>query len=559
MMQEATIGADRPSTYFWQDAALLAMQAISHRVDDDRGGQPYFWLNLKADPPRLEHQSWDYCDMSGRWVDGLLLGRLMTGAQDYAAVEQTLRTFLLARANPRDGLFYNADAPEFGSRGGADLFCQGRVLLGLLSWWLECGESRIENYIRRLIGGLAQAALWDEDCAYYPATLRGEGSWLNVPHDAGALDPKVAPALGAPGYWASIINGVMAYHRYSGSLEALHLAGGLARYYMHPGGAVAADGSYRGHTHSGGVLPTTAGILRFGLATHDEGMVRWAQRVFEYTRRNAADFGWLPDGVGFPDDYMWSQFCETCALSDYLELAILLSEAGLGDYWDDVERCARNQLLENQFRAMETVLPPGTDARVIAAANGGFACGARPNTPLGWEDGLEGCCLGSGLHALYLIWNHALLERAGTVFINLPISRSSHTLEVVSYEPYRGELRLLVRQACAVDVRLSRTVAATSTQVTLNGRPIQDAVSGGHCRLPGLQAGDVALLRYPLAERREAYTLAGRRYTASWRGQTVTRLEPADDRCPSYQRADLEGQPPVASRLFAPSASQLPW
>ncbi len=96
MMQEATIGADRPSTYFWQDAALLAMQAISHRVDDDRGGQPYFWLNLKADPPRLEHQSWDYCDMSGRWVDGLLLGRLMTGAQDYAAVEQTLRTFLLA-------------------------------------------------------------------------------------------------------------------------------------------------------------------------------------------------------------------------------------------------------------------------------------------------------------------------------------------------------------------------------------------------------------------------------------------------------------------------------
>ena len=63
-------------------------------------------------------------------------------------------------------------------------------------------------------------------------------------------------------------------------------------------------------------------------------------------------------------------------------------------------------------------------------ANGGFACGARPNTPLGWYEGLEGCCLGSGLHALHLIWNHALVERAGTVFINLPISRSSHTVEV---------------------------------------------------------------------------------------------------------------------------------
>jgi DUF1680 family protein len=254
---------------------------------------------------------------------------------------------------------------------------------------------------------------------------------------------------------------------------------------------------------------------------------------------------------------MWSQFCETCALSDYLELAILLSEAGLGDYWDDVERCARNQLLENQFKAMETVLPPGTDARVIAAATGGFACGARPNTPLGWDEGLEGCCLGSGLHALYLIWNHALVEHAGTVFINLPISRYSHSLEVVSYEPYRGELHLQVRRACTVDVRLPRTAA--SIQVTINGCPVQDVVRGGHCRLPGLQAGDVALLTYPLVKRREDYTLAGRRYTASWRGQTVVNLEPADDRCPSYQRSVLEDRPPVASHLYSPSAAQLPW
>jgi hypothetical protein len=551
---------DRPATYFWQEAAMSAMSAIAARVDHNRGGQPYFWLNLKTDPPRLEHQSWDYCDMSGRWVDGLLLGRLMTGAQQFEAVEQTLRSFLLTRANPRDGLFYNAEAPEFGSRGGADLFCQGRVLFGLLSWWLESGESRIEGYIQRLVAGLAQAAVWDGDCAFFPATLRGEGIWLNVPDAVGELDPKVAPALGAPGYWASVLNSVMIYHQHSGSAGALHLAGGLARYYMQRSGAVAMDGSYIGHTHSGGVLPTTAGILRLGLTIGDKGMVRWARQVFEHTRRHTTSFGWLPDGVGFPNDYLWSQSCETCALSDYLELAILLSEAGVGDYWDDVERCARNQLLENQFRQVEDVLPHGTEERVIAAARGSFACAAWPNTPFGWDEGLEGCCLGSGLHALYLVWNHALVEHDGTVYVNLPISRSVSSLEVMSNEPYGGTLRIQVRKQCAIDLRLPPALATTAVQITINARPIQDTVSKGHCRISGLQPGDALVVNYPLVERRETHTIAGNSYVTSWRGQTVVNIEPAAKRCPSYQgRTMNQSRPPHAPRLFTPSARQLPW
>jgi hypothetical protein len=551
---------ERPATYFWQEAAMSAMQAIAARVDHDLGGQPYFWLNLKANPPRLEHQSWDYCDMSGRWVDGLLLGRLMTGTRQFEAVEQALRSFLLTRANRRDGLFYNAEAPEFGSRGGADIFCQGRVLFGLLSWWLESGESSIEDYIQRLVAGLAQAAVWEGECAFFPATLRGEGIWLNVPDAVSELDPKVAPALGAPGYWASVLNGVVIYYQHSGSAEALHLAGGLARYYMQRSGAVAPDGSYIGHTHSGGVLPTTAGILRLGLATGDDAMVLWARQVFEHTRRHTTSFGWLPDGVGFSDDYMWSQSCETCALSDYLELAILLSEAGVGDYWDDVERCARNQLLENQFRQIEGVLPPNAEERVMAAARGSFACAARPNTPFGWDEGLEGCCLGSGLHALYLVWHHALAEHAGIVHVNLPISRSTPSLEVISDEPYAEGLRIQVRKPCAIDLRLPPAIATSTIQATINARPVQGAVYGGHCQISGLQPGDALVVRYPLVERRETHIVAGRTYVTAWRGQTVMNIEPAAERCPSYQRRFVEqSQQPYAQRLFAPSTRQLPW
>src|SRR4051794_5185587 len=126
----------QPATAFWQDAAALAMGAVANRIDDARGGQPWFWLNLTTEPPRLEHQSWDYCDMSGRWVNGLLLGRLMTGITRYEGQEAGLRRFLIERAHPGDGLFYNMDAADIGSQWSADIFCQSRALLGLLSWWM---------------------------------------------------------------------------------------------------------------------------------------------------------------------------------------------------------------------------------------------------------------------------------------------------------------------------------------------------------------------------------------------------------------------------------------
>jgi hypothetical protein len=538
----------------------MAMRAIAHRVDATRGGQPYFWLNLTADPPRLEHQSWDYCDMSGRWVDGLLLARLMTGSDEWAVTEEMLRRFLLARANPGDGLFYNAEAPEHGSRHGADIFCQSRVLLGLLSWWMETGAGRIEEYLDRLVNGLHQAATWDGAVAFYPATLRGEGRWLNLPESAAELDPKVAPALGAPGYRTTMIGGLTVYHQLSGSSTALALAGGLARYYVGRSGAVNPDGTYVGHTHSGGVLPTTVGILRYGLVTGDEELIRWAQHVYEFTATQASRFGWLPDGIGFPPDYFWGQFCETCALSDYLELGILLSEAGLGDHWDLIERCARNQLLANQFREVESFLPAEIDPVVKEATLGTFACSARPNSLLGWDEGLEGCCIGSGLHALYLVWKHSVTERGTTVMVNLPISRTTETIEVIGEEPYAGRVRLFIRRACSVHLRLPEHARSVSIDLRVNGQHLPDAMSNGWCHFEGLVAGDEIVASYPLPATGEQVALVGRDYTVRWRGGTIVEIKPPDSRAPAYQRSVYRAdQPPPAAHLFTPTTRPIPW
>ncbi len=44
-----------------------------------------------------------------------------------------------------------------------------------------------------------------------------------------------------------------------------------------------------------------------------------------------------------------AQVCETCSIGDMVYIACRLSQAGFGDYWDDVDQYVRNHLVESQL------------------------------------------------------------------------------------------------------------------------------------------------------------------------------------------------------------------
>lgn len=94
-------------SHWLQNAASLAMSALLARVDLQQGGRPYFWIDLRQAPPQASHSYWDGVDIAGRFVDGLLLARQMTGRSDGTAVEAQLRAYLWAQQDRHDGLFYN--------------------------------------------------------------------------------------------------------------------------------------------------------------------------------------------------------------------------------------------------------------------------------------------------------------------------------------------------------------------------------------------------------------------------------------------------------------------
>ena len=521
------------------------MAALLARLDLERGARPHFWVNYRTQPARAQHSYWDYCDMAGRFVDGLVLARLMTGRDDAQDAEAMLRRFLWAQQDPDDGLFYNPDtepseaemskyAPDLASRNTnrhVDLFCQRSPLLAMTTLLLA-GDESMRPRLERMVRGLAGIAAFDGDEARF-STYR----WAPV------IKPEWRASQNVPekwlGYRYALLTGLSRYAQVSDDPVARSLALGLARFYMRHGD-VPPDGRFRGNTHSGGILPTTVGIARLGMWTGDAEMVAWSNRVYQWVREQTPEFGFLRDGLGL--EGFFAGTCETCGLADLVHLALLLTEAGAGDYWDDIERVARNQLIENQYRDADAIRRalPGISERTLSMLIGGFECAARPNDLLTW-DGAEGCCIGGGLRALYLAWRGAITETANETRVNLGISRATPNAVVTAYEPWEGRIDVRVTQPTRVLIRLPGHANTSDACVHINDAKTPAMWQGQYAVFDGLQAGQTASLVYPLREDRRSYDIAGQTYIAAWRGHTVMDMQPPGTQHPIYQRTLIGG------------------
>lgn len=534
--------SDRPDRWL-ENAADLAMSALLARLDAERGTRPLFWVEF-SDPPRATHSYWDYNDIAGRFVDGLILARAMTGREDGREAEVALRTFLWGQQDGVDGLFYNPEAegaqdaeldkyrPEARFEAPArhvDLFCQRAPLLAMASL-LASGDESVRPRLERLVRGLGKIAERAGDELSFP-TYR----W------APAIKPEWRAASGPPASWLgyryALLTGLARCVELTGDPAAAELALGLARFYLRHGN-VAPDGSFRGNTHSGGILPTLVGIARLGVWAEERQMVEWADRAYRYVRDRIADFGFLPDGFGL--EGFFASTCETCALADLLHLAIVLTQAGAGDYWDDVERFARNQLLQNQYADADALRAafPRISEPVLAMLHGAFECAALPNSLLTWN-GSEGCCIGGGLRALYLVWHAGVAETERETRVNLGFSRATLHAEVVGHEPWAGRIEVRARDPRDVLIRAPEGVAPGEAMALVDGRPAQVAWRGRCAAFEGLRSGQVAALVYPLKETARSYRIAGQSYEGRWRGSTMMAIDPPGAPYPTYRRRAL--------------------
>jgi len=542
-----------PVNTWLQDAVDLAAENIGHRLDTDRGDRPWFWFDLKSDPPRLVHDYWDFCDMSGRWTNAVMLARLMTG-RERPELEQRLKDYMLARQGP-DGLFYNEPAEskaiiaigEVPEGVFADMFCQARIMVALTTWYLETGSAEIEERIERLLRRLLAIMPREGTACRAPALryLQGRG-WQK---EGGC--PQIAA-----GFAANIAPMTMRYHEASGSDAALGLAKGLVEGFVLTEGAARgdtfhfrSDGTFFGNTHWGGGLPATAAAVRIARAAGDDRLLDFCRRVFENIISFATDFGWMPTDVNTPEEGKSNGQSEICNLTDAFHTALQLMAAGVGDYWDFIDSAARNQILEQQFRDPHRLFTEDqirrADQPIAEGLRGSVESWATPNSLVGNANGLEGCCTGALVRACYFAWQHAIEESSGRVSIHMPFSRAHSCLDLLCHEPWEGAITLRIRQPCSVRLRLPKWIEKNALKVARNDAAVAPVFDGRHLTLDELAEGDTLRLTYPIDETRREYRIHDATYTAAWRGGTVVEMRPVGEPYATYLRKErLETLPP---------------
>ena len=88
------------------------------------------------------------------------------------------------------------------------------------------------------------------------------------------------------------------------------------------------------------------GAADYALYVKDPVLFSRVDAIYRYVRCKGTRFGFLPEVMDRHGDII---SCETCALMDFVGLASTLANNGHPEYWGDVERMVRNQLVESQL------------------------------------------------------------------------------------------------------------------------------------------------------------------------------------------------------------------
>jgi hypothetical protein len=206
-----------------------------------------------------------------------------------------------------------------------------------------------------------------------------------------------------------------------------------------------------------------------------------------------------------------------------IALAIKLSDAGIGDYWEDVDYYIRNHGTEMQFTPEDipyleslgqrkqdpqaeshrdnTVHAIATTDGVIEASMGAFAMDPFKSS---WAL----CCSPWGAMGLFYAWEATLRYNAtsGVARVNLLLNRASPWMDIDSHLPYQGKVVLRNKTAKEAFVRIPLWANKEKVGCHIAGRLITPEWFGNYLRIRNLSAGNAITIEFPVEERIERWT-----------------------------------------------------
>ena len=538
-------------------------------------------------------------------IEALAMERLMTGSGQHLEREGKMLQMMTGMLGD-DGLYYVQ--PSQGKKpwlGGdetlprANVHGQGRMLRAMIIWYQYTGNEQWKRHVDKMVDGMDRhLVVHRDDYAFVPT-----GGWIESnTYSRSSYTPRgwktaEEPANEKKGEEGSLFNhqghlpGALAnWYMLTGNEQALRLSGRLVRFLTKPQfwadaengeypGVVGADHAHwRGHFH--GHINALRAILEYAVAANDSRLKLFVRDGYEWSRQaGLARFGIMGDAQG-------------CGLGRVIGLAIKLTDADVGDYWEDVDLYLRNQGTEAQlvpadiphFQQMLTrhpdpTVPPdlvsyfdlrakhpkglpdgvktervvGTDDNMLHASIGSFTMSYPP-----FKTGWALCCSPHGNMGLFYAWEAALRYASGVARVNLLINRASPWLDIQSSLPYAGKVVLENKEAKEAFVRIPLWVDKQSVSCRVGTRKLNPMWFGAYLRITDLKAHDRVTIEFPMLERTETWTAppqgqyllpikAETRFTCRFRGNTLTELTPPllpgswlyQDRAKNYQTSNV--------------------
>jgi hypothetical protein len=580
-----------PDTLDIAERARLGIHALTSIPDPTADYQIYWWVNLLRNPPVMQHQFSDYkVQVVEGFLEALPLLRTASGSDLNSHVDRAwMANFLkclgpdgmfywplvggpLERPNPSeggdvtmkvwraDGTTTSAGDPSVTQMSSSQI--SARCLGTMSAYYLRDQNPVWKDASERMIQRLSALAIHKDDYCYFPNAFF-------EPHARFGDGAQMPLGLDAIEMIGRLPQGLSQCYRATGYEPALELAKPLVTYFRRHSETFDEQGRFiwtdsdrgslgwgynakyevvGGHAHGRAI--GLLSMLEYATAAGDKETAQFVKSSFEWAKsQQASPFG-VSTLVGWFPEWYYPEYpsCEGCMAADMVALAVELSSAGLGDYWDDVDRWVRNDFSEQQltssdwiYRATEHMPQQGVRAREVVEHTperniGAFAGWSSGND---WvvKAGIMHCCTGNGNRALYYVWQGILENNAGELRVNLLLNRASAWADIYSYVPYSGRVDLKIKASSKrVLVRAPEWVQSGSDVVacTVDGasRPLQ--WHGRYLALGAAAAGQTMTLTFPIPKRTVKERIGPEKYTVVVKGNTVISIDPAGKNGPLY-------------------------
>ena len=259
-----------------------------------------------------------------------------------------------------------------------------------------------------------------------------------------------------------------------------------------------------------------------------------------------------------------------------IHMGLKLTLAGAGDYWDEVDRWTRNQLVENQLTSsawvsrmvkdkpvnLKPLAAPGVITEKAAEkCVGGFAGSPSADDWQGREEGsIAGCCTGNGTRALYYVWENIVSHEGKKVKVNLLLNRASRWADIDSHIPFEGRVEIKVKEGAELSVRIPDWVNTAEARCEVSGSERPLSWEGRYAVVGEVKPQDKVTLKFPISERQEVMRIYGQDYKLTLKGHDVVAIDPRGKNCPLYQRSQYRQNATVfkTAKQFVPD-KQVEW